>query len=51
MDRPRGIAVPNLGRFAAPPGAKSPASRLVNAGADLNVWLSPSSTWPTATAW
>jgi deazaflavin-dependent oxidoreductase (nitroreductase family) len=39
MDRPRGIAVPNLGRLAGPPGAKSPAWRLLNAGTDLNVWL------------
>jgi F420H(2)-dependent quinone reductase len=39
MARPRGIGIPNLGRLSAPPGAKSPAWKLINAGTSLNTRL------------
>src|SRR4051812_37508947 len=39
MEKPRGIGIPNLGRLSAPPGAKSPAWKLINAGTSLNTWL------------
>lgn len=39
MQKPRGIGIPNLGRLSAPPGAKSPAWKVINAATGLNTWL------------